>query len=1334
MKQTILFLSDKSNEYILNRFNSLLQVVPDIDVYFLYHQKGTILPLVIKQYPHHIFTSSLLPSRGYTPIAESLTPGSNHFPLLDFYIKNQEYDYYWLIEDDVFFNGEWKNFFKYFDRFPVDFITSYVKHYLEESNWPWWNSLIHPNKNIPLSERIHSFNPLYRLSNRALCYLHEQLSNGWIGHHEVLIASLLEQHGYSIMDMGGSGTYVVPENNDKFYSEETWSHLPLPIQEFRPNMIYHPIKEKTDTIHKRYCVISAVGKDSLHKEWLKGKEKPEFDLHLIVYDNSFNTFYNDTDFISCKRGYKLKLVYDYLKNHPEYMEYNYFFIPDDDIQSNTDNINLMFHYMEQYHLEIAQPGLSQSYYTYPHTLRDKLCILRYTNFVEIMLPCFSKRALIAVLETFNANESGWGIEGHWPILIDSTHKDIAILDQIEMVHTRPIQSFSKKNAKELFEYKKIFHLDNDIQELGFIPVNEIIFSNQEYNNDRNFYLKTKNDLRFLVNEIVKNINSKDIRTKGLDGIFGISLFLAEYSKLSEDVALRDKAITIIEQAGDTINRLKDNLSFYNGLVGCCWTIELLAQRGFIQGNTDDLMEEVATYMNKSVMKNISILTQEQLSGIFRLYQKKLNNPFRPVDSPLRKEEEMIIERIRPLLELKEIEKICDEEKITAGKPELSPFYMLNNRQHKLYGETYSPYYYLLCKAWDTLYLMEKKFNVNKIPPRNADTVKGFSVIMPIYNMAYFIKRAILSLKKQTYSNWELIIVNDGSTDNLEEIIQDELIDPRIKYITYSQNKGLGYALNKGLNEAKFLHVSYLPADDVYYDCHLEALKQIFDICENAILVYSGINYHDSDSFFIRDKIENTTTRPDYCLQLVQTAHKLTSDRWTERSEMVTENLFIMFWTKLIGKGVFVPTLQITAKWTGHPYQRHKLCGENYGGNLYKYKWYYQIDEAIRIRMDKYKTIDEKELYSQDLKVKVKNPSLKILIIGALSYNPERICAFEEHGCKLYGYWKPNPLYAYESVGPFPFGNIENIQNNEHWIERIRKIKPDIIYTVFSATSIQFVYNSIMALRHEGILTPFVWHLKEGPQICMRYGEWSHLMELYSISTANIFTNQITKVWFEQFIKTDKPYMILDQDMPKNNSFTNNFSEKLSSKDGAIHTVIPGRMIGLSQWDIVCLAQNNIHIHLYSESYQDQKDEIVDHYQNIAPNHFHIHKHCSNNRWVQEFSQYDAGWLHCFQSKNGGDLLKFSWDDLNKPSRMGVFAAAGIPMIQQKNQGCIVASQNLIEERQIGILFTNMSDLVEKLNDKDKMNILTQNIMKQRFDFTFDKYVLDLIILFKSLLA
>ena len=59
---------------------------------------------------------------------------------------------------------------------------------------------------------------------------------------------------------------------------------------------------------------------------------------------------------------------------------------------------------------------------------------------------------------------------------------------------------------------------------------------------------------------------------------------------------------------------------------------------------------------------------------------------------------------------------------------------------------------------------------------------GFSIIMPTYNQAAFIRRAIVSLQRQTYSEWELIIVNDGSTDNTELFLSDYLQSPKIIYI------------------------------------------------------------------------------------------------------------------------------------------------------------------------------------------------------------------------------------------------------------------------------------------------------------------------------------------------------------------------------------------------------------------------------------------------------------------------------------------------------------------------------------------------------------------------
>ena len=97
------------------------------------------------------------------------------------------------------------------------------------------------------------------------------------------------------------------------------------------------------------CVISAVGRNSLHRQWLDGE--PHFDLHLIVYDDSADLFRGDTEHLCQLKGYKLKVVYRYLELHPELMgRYDYFFIPDDDLQMNAAAINALFEAMRRYGL------------------------------------------------------------------------------------------------------------------------------------------------------------------------------------------------------------------------------------------------------------------------------------------------------------------------------------------------------------------------------------------------------------------------------------------------------------------------------------------------------------------------------------------------------------------------------------------------------------------------------------------------------------------------------------------------------------------------------------------------------------------------------------------------------------------------------------------------------------------------------------------------------------------------------------------------------------------------------------------------------------------------
>jgi glycosyltransferase involved in cell wall biosynthesis len=88
----------------------------------------------------------------------------------------------------------------------------------------------------------------------------------------------------------------------------------------------------------------------------------------------------------------------------------------------------------------------------------------------------------------------------------------------------------------------------------------------------------------------------------------------------------------------------------------------------------------------------------------------------------------------------------------------------------------------------------------------------FSVIMPTYNRAYIVRRAISSVLNQTHSNFELIIVDDGSTDNTAEVV-DSFNDSRIVYIKHAINLGIASARNTGIAISRGEYIAFLDSDD-----------------------------------------------------------------------------------------------------------------------------------------------------------------------------------------------------------------------------------------------------------------------------------------------------------------------------------------------------------------------------------------------------------------------------------------------------------------------------------------------------------------------------------------
>lgn len=255
-KQVFLYLTQKTTSSLINPFRKLtIEAGGFGEVFLLYHHKLDYVPEIIQNEKHFLFTNKVLYEHNYIPIGFSLVPGNNHFPLFKFYQEYPDYDYYWCIEDDVRFSGDWGYLFSSFKNISADFISSHIQRAPLVPNWPWWDTLAHPYKVIPFEERIRSFNPIYRISNEALQLIHKALQNKWCGHHEVLFPSLVYQAELEVLDFGGRGEFVNSGFESKFYTEE--QDDPTRILEgtlrWRPsytevghisNKLYHPIKEE----------------------------------------------------------------------------------------------------------------------------------------------------------------------------------------------------------------------------------------------------------------------------------------------------------------------------------------------------------------------------------------------------------------------------------------------------------------------------------------------------------------------------------------------------------------------------------------------------------------------------------------------------------------------------------------------------------------------------------------------------------------------------------------------------------------------------------------------------------------------------------------------------------------------------------------------------------------------------------------------------------------------------------------------------------------------------------------------------------------------------------
>ena len=116
----------------------------------------------------------------------------------------------------------------------------------------------------------------------------------------------------------------------------------------------------------------------------------------------------------------------------------------------------------------------------------------------------------------------------------------------------------------------------------------------------------------------------------------------------------------------------------------------------------------------------------------------------------------------------------------------------------------------------------------------------FSIITPTYNRGYILWKTMQSVQKQQYPYWEMLILDDGSTDNTAQVVAQFQKDPRIRYYKVSKgnaNKARNYALKK----AKGAYIAYLDSDDTLYENFLSVNLDYFQKYPKTVFTIPNYN-------------------------------------------------------------------------------------------------------------------------------------------------------------------------------------------------------------------------------------------------------------------------------------------------------------------------------------------------------------------------------------------------------------------------------------------------------------------------------------------------------------
>lgn len=212
----------------------------------------------------------------------------------------------------------------------------------------------------------------------------------------------------------------------------------------------------TQHLPRRNLVISTVGDNSKHATWLTGNEPRNFDLFLVYFGDKADYNFSGAEHTHRRKGFKFPLLDQVLTEYaPTVAGYERLWLPDDDIAADVATVNRMFDLFKQHRLQLAQPAISAGEVSYESLRQAPRTVLRYSPYVEVMCPMFTREALYKAKSLFLETQSGWGIDWVWSKWF--AKGEVAILDACGVEHTGKLMRgdlYQKLKARGIDPYQE----------------------------------------------------------------------------------------------------------------------------------------------------------------------------------------------------------------------------------------------------------------------------------------------------------------------------------------------------------------------------------------------------------------------------------------------------------------------------------------------------------------------------------------------------------------------------------------------------------------------------------------------------------------------------------------------------------------------------------------------------------------------------------------------------------------------------------------------------------------------------------------------------------------